>query len=529
MNRPRVLAVLALSVAFIGTIVLIASLASGGGDSSGGDTARPVVIGDPLTEALRYVPRSAPAVAVVDTGTSGGPLRQALDLLAQLPGADDLSEQLDKLVVDRTGLSLTNDLGALAGAPLVLATTRSSARTPALAAWVVPDAATLAEVLSARVTDGLLQDAGPAGRAEVFTRVDGKGAYAQAGRLLLAATDRPTLAAALSRGVRRGESAARGLTPEAFASGAASGVSARQAFVRIALDGDELRRLVGTRLPGAGQLPWLAAVTGAGIGVRAGDDGLHARIRIRTDESSLAESDLPLAPGNRAPEVDGEAESRIGLRSPAQTAGFALRSIRLVAPERIQTLDQVLDAVGKATKVDAENDILATLTGPATITFPGGSTVTLRAQTSDEEGVRDALQKLARLGRLENAGDVPSTDYDLSGIAIQDAGDDTYKLTRDEEPIAVVGLRGDVLVASTDALTDVDEVADALDDGPAETGIKGALRAQAPMDAVATLLTDRLGLPQTTADLLGGFGTATVTARAELGSLTVALDLPLAG
>lgn len=528
MNRPRVLAVLALSVAFIGTIVLIASLASGGGDS-GGDDTRAATIGDPLTEALRYVPRSAPAVAVVDTSTSGGPLRQALDLLAQLPGADDLSGQLDKLVVDRTGLSLTNDLSALAGAPLVLATTRPSARTPALAAWVVPDAATLADVLSARVADGLLEDAGASGRATVFTRVDGKGAYAEVGRLLLAATDRATLDAALSRGVRRGESAARGLTPEAFASGAASGVSARQAFVRVALDGDTLRRLVSARLPGAGALPWLSAVTGAGIGVRADEDGLHARIRIRTDESSLAESDLPLAAGNQTPEVDGDAESRVGLRSPAQTAGFALRSIRLVAPERIQALDQVLDALGKATKADPENDILATLTGPATITFPGGSTVTLRAQTSDEEGVRDALEKLARIGSFANAGGAASADYDLSTLAVQSKGDDTYELTRADEPIAVVALRGDVLVASTDALTDVDEVADALDDGPADTGIKGALRAEAPADTVATLLQDRLGLPETAATLLGGFGSSTLTARAELGSLTVALDLPLAG
>jgi hypothetical protein len=524
-NRPRVLAVLALSAAFLGSILAVVWLSSSSNSSD--DGTRAVSISDPLAEALRYVPRSAPAVAVVDTDTTEGPLRRALDLLARLPGATEISGQLDKLVTGRTGLSLTDDLGALAGAPLVLASTGTSARPAGLAAWVVPDESTLAQVLSARVADGLLEDDGASRRATLYARVSGRGVFAQDGRLLLAATDRTTLDAALSRGVRRGESAARGLTRAAFATNAASGISASQAVLRVAVTGDELRRLAATRLSGAGELPWLAGVLGAGIGVRADEDGLHARIRIHSDESAVAESDLPIAAGPQPPEVNGDGAVRVGLRSPAQTAGFALRSLRLIAPGRLQAYDEIIDALGQYTRVDPENDIVATLTGPATFTFPDLTAVTLRAQTSDEDGVREALGKIARVGSLANLGG--GFGLDVTGLAIQDEGDDTYKLTRDDEPIAVIALRGDILVASTDPLTDVDEVADALDDGPADGGVKGALRADASADALGDLLVDRLGLPDTARDLLGGFGATTVTARAELGALTVAVDVGVAG
>lgn len=576
----RAQAVSALAAGFIGLILALTWVFSNGSTEQVDRDPANATISDPLAEALRYIPRSAPAVAVIDTDAGAGPLRKGLDLLGDLPGGTEMGEQLDGLLSDATGFSLTDDGAALTGSPVVVSATGSTASPKLLVAWVTPDAGTLAAVVGTQVQSGKLTDAGTYRGATTFTRPGG-GAVAQDGRLLLIAANTATLKTALDRGVRRGASSATGLTPQSFASRSASGISATAALVRLGVSGPMLRRFASNVQANAGQLPFLAAVDRAGIGVRTDPDGLHVRIKLRTDEGIITEADLPLAPGSESPDVTGDAPIRVGVRSPAQTSGFLLRSFRLIAPTRLRTYDAVAGLLGKYAKVDLESDLLGTLTGSATLTV-ADSTVTLRARTGDQAKLRAALQRLSRLGTLGDYAGGTALSTGTTGLSLKVAADtgytnpddtgsadgtgssdstgsadgtgstdstgstpddpagesagtsysgeaDTYQVTRDDAPIAVIALRGDILVVSSDALSDADSIADSLDSESTPSGKAGSLHAVLGADALGGLLVDRLGLPEAVRDGLTPLGSFDVTARAELGAVTIVIDTTAAG
>ncbi|WP_354699388.1 hypothetical protein [Paraconexibacter sp. AEG42_29] len=598
----RAQAVSALAAGFVFTVIALIWVFSNGSPEKVGRDPAGATITEPLADALRYIPRSAPAVAVIDTDTGAGPLRKALDLLGSVPGGPELGERVDTLLTESVGVSPTDDGAALAGSPLVVSATGSTGSPKLLAAWVTPDAGTLAGVIGSRVQGGELADDGSYRGATTFLRSDGGGAVAQDGRLLLVAADKKTLRTALDRGVRRGASAATGLTPESFASRSASGVSATAAVIRLGISGPMLRRFVSDLQPNAGQLPYLAAVDRAGIGIRTDANGLHLKVKLRTDEGILTEADLPLAPGSEAPELTGEEPIRVGVRSPAQTGTFILRSLRLIAPARLKTYDAVKELIAKFGKVDLETDVLGTLTGSATLAV-ADSTVTLRARSGDPEKVRTTLQQLSRLGPVSNysggsalpvsatglslkpatdvvssppddsedpldeepapddgsatddgtstdgtaadgttTGDGTATDDGTStdgGVEPDDTTDDsfddgasftdtpepdTYQLLRADVPIAIVALRGDILVVSSDPDSDVDAIADGTQSGDAPRGKDGSLHALLGGSELGGVLVDTLGFPAGLRDGLTPFGRFAVTARAELGAVTIAVD-----
>lgn len=526
-------AVTALIAGFVAAILALVWVFSGNGGGVGRDGglgARSAKADDPLTQALRYVPRSAGAVAEIDTDTGGGALSRALEAFSGVLGDGDASERLNAFVGDRTGLDVSSDASALAGSPLVVAATGTATTPKLLAVWVVSDPARVAGVIGAHVGDGSFEAAAGHRGAATYQRVEGAGVYAQRGGVLLAASDRATLVKALDRGVNRGAAASTGLSVGAFESRAASGVSSKDAVVRIAVDGPLLRQLAGRAVPGSGQLPLLAGVAGAGIGLRADARGVHVRMRLRTDESLITEADLPLVPGRAPPPLDGDAPLRIGLRSPAQTGAFVLRAIRLIAPGILKSYDQAADIFGRVAQFDPETDLLATLTGSATLSRDEDSTLTFRARTSDEEGLRKALQRLSGLGRIGNyTGELPLGDT-IPNLALRrsESGDeDTYDVVQDDNPVAVIALRGDVLVASTDALADVDTLAydEDLGAGGGNGGATGALKVVAP----ATALGELLGLPEGVTSVTDRLGEVRLTARAELSKILVGLDVALDG
>lgn len=529
-REQAVTALVAGFVVFVLALVWVFSgNGSGAGSGDGGLRRDRAAADDPLTQALRYVPRSAGAVAAIDTDTGGGPMAEAIEALGRVTDEGDLGAALDGLATDALGLDVSSDASSLTGSPLVLAATGTATTPKLLAVWAVGDPGRVASVLSDHVSDGTFTAAESVGGATTYDRDDGPGVYAQRGGVLLAADDRDTLERALARGQNRGAAASTGLSPGAFARRAASGVSAKDAVVRLAVEGPMLRQLASRVVPGAGQLPLLAGVTGAGIGVRADAKGLHARIRVRTDESLITEADLPLAPGRAPPPLEGDAPLRVGLRSPAQTGAFLLRTLRLIDPERLKSYEQAKDIFGRVARFDPEGDLLASLTGPATLSRDEDGTLTFRARTTNEDGVRSALERLSGLGRIGNyTGELPLGDV-VPALALRRSAsgdEDTYDVEQDESPVAVIALRGDVLVASTDPAADVESLAydeDLGGDGPG--GSTGALK----LVAMSAALGELLGLPERIRAVTDRAGDVTLTARAELSRLLVALDVGLGG
>jgi hypothetical protein len=532
-NRPRVLAVLALVAAFAGAGLTAVWLSVG--DSAPHQMTTTVTIRDPLAEALRQIPRSAPLVAVVDTDAGAGPLRQALDLLQRVPGADAITGQLDDAVAGLTGLSLTGELASLSGEPLVIAKNGTSAAAPIIASWVVPDAVTLEGIIGAHVSDGTLVDAGAYRGASLYTRATGSGggAFAQRDRLLVFASDLPALKAALKRGERRAGGGPSGMTRGSFTSRSTSGVNPARALVRVAVTGPALIRLLTAQVPKIDELPWVAAVQGAGIGVTAQEDGLRVQARLRTDETTITETDLPIARGRKAPTPVGEGDLRVSVRNLAQPVSFLMSALRLAAPNRLKSYDQLRDLVAKVAQVDVEDDIIGTLTGPATVTADATGTVTLRALSANADQVRTALGRLRRIGQLAGianglAGGLGFGAVDTGGFTVDQPSTDTYTISKDGNPVAVVGVRDDVVVLSTDPLADVDSIAGALDDGEPPPDL-GAFRATLTPAVLGDALVNRLGLPDGVRVAANALGDAAVTAHAELGSFTVRLDVPVTG
>lgn len=526
MNRPRVLAVLALVAAFAAAGMSLTWLAADNDvPDSRGSSSDTVTVRNPLAEALHHIPRDATVVAAVATDTGNGPLRAALDFLEGAGAATtELGEQLDRLVSDRVGLTLSTDLAPLAGAPAVLALTGTAKEPTLLGAWVVPDAATLASAIGGAVASGKLQQGGIYRSATLFSG-DGGVQVATSDRLLLAASDLKTLKTAVDRG-----KTASGLTTSAFTGRAASGVGSSAAAVRIALSGTFLRRLIADRLPNVSEVAWIAGIQGAGVGVKTDDTGMHLRMKLRVSQATVAEEDLPFATGATPPVVSGTEGVRIGVRELSQTASFAVSALRSVAPDQTKAYDQVRDMLNRFGQVDVERDIVATLKEDTTITVFDGAEVTLQAQTSDPEGVRSALQRLTRIGRLASLAGALGLGVDTGGLTIQDesadTGEDTYKLLRGEEPLAVVALRGDILVVSTDPDTDVDEAADTLEESVDNPGVRGALRATLTGPVLGGLLVNQVGLPTEVGEAFAGLGNPLLTARTQNGSMTIGLDLP---
>ncbi|MCW2998364.1 MAG: hypothetical protein JWN65_1913 [Solirubrobacterales bacterium] len=523
MNRPRVLAVLALVTGLL-LVVLVAGCPSGGETGPKGRTE--LTIRDPLGEALRYIPSSAAVVAVVQTDAGAGPLRSALDLAQAFPGAGAITGRLEQLVNDRAGLSLASEVTALAGAPAVVARMGVSPKAASMGAWVVLDEVSLSDILRSKVDSGTVSAGDPYKKWTIYTRPGA--VYAQRDRVLLTASDLVTLRAAIDRRLKTGRGA--GLTRATFNGRSLSGIPARRALIRVAVTGPGLRNAIARQAPDAAQLPWVAALRGAGLAVAADPDGLHVSARLRTDEATLTDADLPIAAGAQAPEATGDAPIVVGVRNVDQTAGFLVRTAQLVAPERLKTYTTVRDLLRRFAQVDVEADILGTLTKRATLTVPATGGVTLAAQTSDEGRLRDALARLARIGRLAGIAGSFGIGLDMNGIAIRDEGDDRYTVLKDDEPVAVIAVRNGIFVASSDPLTDVDAVVDALDATGEPTGpSSGAVIATLAPTVLADLLVDRFGLPDIGRVALDPLGDATATARAELGYLLVGLDVQVKG
>jgi hypothetical protein len=518
-NRPRVLAVLALVTGLL-LVLMVAGCPSGGSDD-GPKRSNELTIRDPLAEALRYIPQSAAVVAVVHTDAGAGPLRSALDLLQEFPGSSAIADQVEQLVSDRLGLSVASDVSPLGGAPAVVARTGVSPKAATVGAWVVPDETALSDLLRSKADSGTLSAGDAYKNWTLYTRPGS--VYAQRDRVLLTASNLVTLRAAIDRRLKLGRGA--GLTRATFTARSMSGINASRAFIRVAVTGPALRNVIARRAPEATQLPWVAALRGAGLAVAADADGLHVKARLRTDEATLTDADLPIAAGAQMPEVRGDAPIVVGVRNLNQTAGFLLQTGQLVVPDRLKAYTTVRDLLKRFAQVDVEGDILGTLSKSATITVPEEGAVTLRAEIADEERLRDALGRLARIGRLAGIAGAFGIGVDTNGIAIQDEGDDRYTVLKDDEPVAVIAARNGVFVASSDPLTDVDTVVDALDTPGAPARSSGALRANLTPTVLADLLVDRLGVPAIARVALEPLGDATVTARSELGYLLIGVDV----
>ena len=525
MTPTRIMSLLGLFVGLVIVLVAASCASTAVDDGDGGGSSSDLTIRDPLTEALRYMPQSSAIVAEVKTDAGDGPLRSALDLSKEVPGSGTLLKDAGQALSDRVGVPLSSQVRSLAGAPIVVAWTDAGLAAGAtLSAWVALNAEGLTDVVQAKVGANAVRAARQYRRWTIYSTTGVS--YAQRDRVLLTASTPSTLREAIDRRLKTGRGG--GLSRAAFTAASRSGIAAGQALIRVAVNGRVLRSVISQRLPKIEQLPWVAALTGAGLAVSTDEDGVHMKARLQTDEVSLTEPDLPVAPGTKGPEVNGDALVLVGVRNIAQSIDVLLQATQIVAPERVKAYTKVRDLLARFARVDIERDLLGALTDDATVSFPATGGVTLRAQTPDEGRLRGVLERLSGTGRLAGLTGSLGVGPDLSGFAVREEEDGRYTILQDEESIAVVALRDGILVASTDALTDVESVLSASTNlSGTAPGSSGALRATLSETALGDVLVEVLGLEDIINEGLEPFGDVTVTARSQLSYTTVGVDLEL--
>jgi len=347
-------------------------------------------------DALGYVPRDALVVAIVPTDLESQQVRRLERLLRPALGGATLREAIEENFGERV------DLDALLGGDLVVAASGD------------PDE--------------------PQGFAVLETD-DGERAHAELRRLGIAQQQQPLLVdgdmllfglgatrADLEAAIER-RKAGEGLQE-------LPGGLDEEALVRAF--GDP-RPFVRVLLPGAEELPWIAALRSFELSLTLEADAISGHARVVTDPAGLDDGDLPLAPGAEAP-ATGTVDGAIAgaNRDQSHTTVFLSTLARRALPDSrfVREVERLEAELG----ITFEQEVLAQFDGPsASVATPDGAFAAV-SDVADPERMRALLPELAprlppvlrgleRLGSrgllalLLIAPDAPLTPAALSALA----------------------------------------------------------------------------------------------------------------
>lgn len=282
--------------------------------------------------ALKYVPADAHAVVVLPTDLQGEQLRRLDTLLGPTLGDDGVRAEFKAFFRDSgAGVSFARDVEPLLGKDLVAA------------AW--GDTENLRLLVALETSDG--ERAGELGRKlDLKYRVDGD-----------------TLLLSLNGGAETFEPPADGFDPAAF------GEDDGAALLRIAGDPRVLTEALDVDV----DLPWIQALAGLSGSIRLEDHAVVARAHVTTRPDDLSDEDLPLAPGDDAPQAgDEHGAISSGNRDQSQTTVFLAQLARKAFPDS-DFVAQV-ELAEKDLGSSFEEEVLKQFNGPsASIAWPDGT------------------------------------------------------------------------------------------------------------------------------------------------------------
>ena len=462
----------------LGVLALLAALAVAG--CGGHSTSEP----DPLTSALSFLPRNALFAAVVETDPGSDEVKGALDLVRQFPGAPiALARVEDEL--SGPGVTYRRDVEPLLGYPVAAAATGPH-NGRYVVAGMAKDPAALRRVLAAAGRSGARQR----GRRLGFTLYSApREAFARAGTLVVAASDTPTLVAALERHAR-----GRGLTPDVLdkARGDLPETALVSAYGNVA-------RLLNR--PGAARtqrMPFLAALKGYALTVRGSAAGLTLDARLDTSGGTIDPADLPLATGPDVPAVAAlPSHITIGLRDPAQVVGFAEGVLRATRPARAERLRSAIAAIRSGTGIRLDRVVARQLTGDSTISVnPATRQVAARATLQNPRAAQAALARIAPTvpGLLTGAG--------VDGASVRRVAPGLWDVRRNGRVVGGYGVSNDELVAGS--VSPAALAAFATQPTKVDPDGAGAVSIRVPHAIVARAAANAAGLPPAVSSLVLG-------------------------
>jgi hypothetical protein len=449
------------------TLVLGTLAIAGCGSSSGSSGSS-----SPLDNALRYLPANAPFAVAIDTDTDGEQFEAAGDLSDKFPFGDQVEEQLQDLVEERTGKF--KQLQAALGNEFVVGSTDAKSFTDAPSgedeAFVGAIQAESQDALDKLVDGDKAEADGEVDGAKLY-KDDSGDSFAIDGDVLVVAGSKQELEAALA--TRGGDES---LTEEDFDAGT-EGMS-DDALVRVYLNVAELLQ-ASEDAKDALRSKWVSAVRTAGIALTFEPNQVAIDVNVNTDSDDLTDADLPLAAGAASPKVlDREGDINLALRDPAQLLEFAQATAGQVSSNDFGAFEAGKAEIEKRLDVDLDKDLIAQLDGDLAVSIGLDGKFGARAQLKDPAAFEQTL------GKLEKA--VPFVAEGIAGekvgFAKPKAGEDFYAIaTRGGDQI-VFGVVKDFLVVSNDPA-----IAGTLatEDTKAVAGAKGALVLDASADKIA--------------------------------------------
>jgi antitoxin (DNA-binding transcriptional repressor) of toxin-antitoxin stability system len=183
--------------------------------------------------------------------------------------------------------------------------------------------------------------------------------------------------------------------------------------------------------------------------------------------------------------------------------------------DALNTLDSVKGPLKTFGRIDVD-DILNGLSGTATVTPEGGNNLALRAEITTGGDLKSALNRLAA---------VPDVALDVAGVKLNVKRDgEAYIITDHGKAVVKLAVLDGVLAVTNDQAASLTAIAARR---PQAVTTQGALSFHLSGKALQDELISRLGLPELSRLVLGGFGGVDGGLRVERGGADLDATLAL--
>jgi hypothetical protein len=468
-------------------LVLLALLIAGCG--GGGDS------GSPLDSALSYLPEDAPFALAIDTDLDGDQYKAVQALLKKFPFGGQVEDSLRQQLEQGTNVDFNDDVRPVLGNPIVVggtdaaSITADSGNTAFVGAMRAKDKDALGELIDKTNAKKTGEESGATlyeADATVFAVEDDT---------VIFASDRQQLTQALQRADGDDH-----LDEDAFNEGLDGLPSS--ALARVYADLEALLKS-DPDTADARKVKWIEALRTLGVTVVAKNDSIEVDFRVRT-EGDLTDADLPIAPGDEAPDViKQEGEVGLGIRDLAHIVKFGESAGQAVDPAGFGDYARAKATIDKQLGVSLDDDLIGQLTGNVSSSISIDGKFGVRAELKDARAFKRTLAKVADVlpSFAEGAG------FGTVGLSKPKGGEDFYALSQPDGDSVVFGVVDDVLVVANDPAS----AAQLAGVQPtAVSGAKGSVVLSANAQEIVNALLGQFGPALGLGDL-GGLGGALFT------------------
>ena len=410
-------------VSVLAVAAIAVPVAGCGGES--GDSGK-----NPLDNALGYVPKDTPFVAVIETDPNSAQFKNAAAIAKKFPFASQLEQQLEQSL-GSGGADYQRDIKPLLGNEFVVGATNVETFTDSgsgdsedfIAAIQVKDKEKLTDAIEREKPKELGEKDG----AKLYQNDDSFAAVDD--DVLVVANSRRELEAGLER---RGSDDR--FSEDDFDEGT-EGLP-ENSVLRTYFD---LQRLIAADpdTADARKVKWVSALRTFGLSAAVNSDRVELDFTMRTDSGDLSDSDLPLAAGDQSPEVvDRPGQIGLGLRGLDQVVKFGESAAQAVDPAQFGSYENAKRTIERQLNLDLQKDVVDQLGGDISAGLsPSAGSGGLVAEVKDPDQFKSTLAKVSRvLPRL------------ASGATVRKSGD-LYSVRAPNGNIAY-GMVGDKFVLS---------------------------------------------------------------------------------